>query len=142
MLGIKSTVQKMHGAFFMPKIKQLAIKASNKQVKKPSVFNGLKALLQMIASKNQVKKQLPRKSRWLLLYIPSTATSRKEIIMEMLKKRLANLLCVKSLVTLVLTAVFAFLAVEGKISQEFMTVYTVVIAFYFGTQATKESKAE
>jgi hypothetical protein len=57
-----------------------------------------------------------------------------------LQKRLANLLCVKSLVTLILTAVFAFLAVEGKISQEFMTVYTVVIAFYFGTQATKETK--
>ena len=62
--------------------------------------------------------------------------------MELLQKRLANLLCVKSIVTIVLTAVFAFLAVNGKIGQEFMTVYTVVIAFYFGTQATKEGKAE
>ena len=62
--------------------------------------------------------------------------------MELLQKRLANLLCVKSLVTIVLTAVFAFLAVKGQIGQEFMTVYTVVIAFYFGTQATKESKVE
>ena len=129
----------MHGAFFMPKNKQLAIKASNKQVKKPSICKGLKALLQMNASKNQVKKQLVRHPYRLLFYIQSTNTSRKERKME-LQKRLANLLCVKSLVTLILTAVFAFLAVEGKISQEFMTVYTVVIAFYFGTQATKETK--
>ena len=58
--------------------------------------------------------------------------------MELLHKRLANLLCVKSIVTVVLTGVFAFLAVTGAISQEFMTVYTVVIAFYFGTQAEKK----
>lgn len=63
--------------------------------------------------------------------------------MELLQKRLANLLCVKSIVTLALTATFVFLAVTSRISQEFMTVYTVVIAFYFGTQATKEnSKTE
>ena len=58
--------------------------------------------------------------------------------MELLRKRLANLLCVKSIVTIVLTCVFAFLAVTGKVSQDFMTVYTVVIAFYFGTQAEKK----
>ena len=52
-------------------------------------------------------------------------------------KRLANLLSVKSLVTLVLTLVFAYMAVAGKISQDFMTVYAVVIAFYFGTQSQK-----
>lgn len=57
--------------------------------------------------------------------------------MEQLYKRLGNLLSIKSLVTLVLTAVFAYLAVTGNIEQEFMTVYTVVIAFYFGTQAEK-----
>ncbi len=48
-------------------------------------------------------------------------------------KRLANLLSVKSLVTLV----FAYMAVAGRISQDFMTVYAVVIAFYFGTQSQK-----
>lgn len=58
--------------------------------------------------------------------------------MELLRKRLANLLCVKSIVTIVLTCVFAFLAVTGEVSQDFMTVYTVVIAFYFGTQAEKK----
>lgn len=57
--------------------------------------------------------------------------------MELMKKRLANLLSVKSLVTLVLTAVFAYMAVNEKISQDFMTVYAVVIAFYFGTQSQK-----
>lgn len=61
--------------------------------------------------------------------------------MELLKKRLANLLCVKSIATLVLTGVFAYLAVTGHVSTEqFLTVYTVVIAFYFGTQATKKEE--
>ena len=52
-------------------------------------------------------------------------------------KRVANLLSVKSLVTLILTAVFAYMAVTNQISQDFMTVYAVVIAFYFGTQSQK-----
>lgn len=52
-------------------------------------------------------------------------------------KRLANLLSVKSLVTLVLTLVFAYMSVAGRISQDFMTVYAVVIAFYFGSQSQK-----
>jgi len=57
--------------------------------------------------------------------------------METIKKRLGNLLSVKSIVTLVLTGVFAFMAVTGKISQDFMTIYAVIIAFYFGTQSQK-----
>ena len=56
---------------------------------------------------------------------------------EKLVKRAANLLSVKSLVTLILTAVFAYMAVTNQISQDFMTVYAVVIAFYFGTQSQK-----
>jgi 5-bromo-4-chloroindolyl phosphate hydrolysis protein len=56
-------------------------------------------------------------------------------------KRLANLLSVKSLVTLVLTAVFAYMAINESISQDFMTVYAVVIAFYFGTQSQKVQEA-
>lgn len=55
-----------------------------------------------------------------------------------MQDRLIKLLSVKSLVTLVLTGVFAFLAVRGEISQDFMTVYAVVIAFYFGTQSEKD----
>lgn len=61
--------------------------------------------------------------------------------MELMKKRAANLLSVKSLVTLTLTAVFAYMAVAGNISQDFMTVYAVVIAFYFGTQSQKQQDA-
>ena len=44
---------------------------------------------------------------------------------------------VSSLVTLVLSGVFAFMACAGKISQDFMTIYAVIIAFYFGTQSQK-----
>lgn len=58
--------------------------------------------------------------------------------MEIIKKRLANLLSVKSLVTIILTGVFAYMAVTGKISQDFMTIYAVIIAFYFGTQSQKQ----
>lgn len=57
--------------------------------------------------------------------------------MELLKKRAANLLTVKSIVTVVLTAVFAYLAIRGAVSQEFITIYTVIVSFYFGTQAEK-----
>ena len=61
--------------------------------------------------------------------------------MELLKKRAANLLAVKSIVTIVLTAVFAYLAVIGHVTtDQFLTVFTVVIAFYFGTQAEKRSQ--
>lgn len=52
-------------------------------------------------------------------------------------KRLSVLLSVKSLVTLVLTGVFAYLSVSGRIDQDFMTIYAVIIAFYFGTQSQK-----
>ena len=56
-------------------------------------------------------------------------------------KRLGNLLSVKSIVTLTLTAVFAVMALKGTISQDFMTVYAVIIAFYFGTQSQKVQDA-
>ena len=56
---------------------------------------------------------------------------------ELIIKRAANLLSVKSITTLVLTVVFAYMAVSGKISQDFMTIYAVIIAFYFGTQSQK-----
>ncbi len=49
-------------------------------------------------------------------------------------KQAARLLCVKSLVTLMLTGVFVVMAVRGSVSQDFMTMYTVVVSFYFGTQ--------
>ena len=60
--------------------------------------------------------------------------------MELLKKRLANLLCVKSIVTITLTGVFSYMTVTGHVSSDqFLTVFTVVIAFYFGVQAEKKA---
>ena len=48
--------------------------------------------------------------------------------METIIKRLSNLLSVKSLVTLVLTGVFAFMACTNQISQDFMTIYAAGVA--------------
>ena len=60
-----------------------------------------------------------------------------------MKERLSKLLSVKSIVTIILTAVFAYLAISGSISgDQFLTVFTVVIAFYFGTQAEKRAQEE
>ena len=62
--------------------------------------------------------------------------------MEKIWQRAAALISVKSIVTLVLTAVFAALALRGDVTgQEFITVFSVIIAFYFGTQSQKLSEA-
>ncbi|MCI8302971.1 MAG: hypothetical protein HFF68_09505 [Oscillospiraceae bacterium] len=60
---------------------------------------------------------------------------------ESVIRRLSNLLSVKSLVTLTLTAVFAYMAAAGTISKDFMTIYAVIIAFYFGTQSRRDKGA-
>ena len=60
---------------------------------------------------------------------------------ETIIKRLGNLLSVKSLVTLALTVLFAVMTVRQAISQDFMTIYAVIIAFYFGTQSQKVQDA-
>ena len=60
-----------------------------------------------------------------------------------MKTRIAKLLTVKSLVTITLTIIFSFLAVIGKIPiHDYMTVYTVIISFYFGTQSEKNALRE
>lgn len=60
--------------------------------------------------------------------------------MEQIKEITSKLLTVKSIVTLILTAVFAYLAVTGKVNaDQFMTIFSVVIAFYFGTQFERKS---
>lgn len=57
---------------------------------------------------------------------------------ETILKRLAALLSVKSIVTLVLTGVFAFLAITGTVTgSDFLTIFLMVISFYFGTQSQK-----
>ena len=58
-------------------------------------------------------------------------------------KKLAKLIDVKSIVTFVLTGVFAYLSIIGVVSgEQFLTVFTMVISFYFGTQAGKREKEE
>lgn len=58
-----------------------------------------------------------------------------------MKKQICKLIDVKSLVTLMLTTVFAYLSVSDRLSAEqFQTVFTTVIAFYFGTQHQKNQK--
>lgn len=54
-----------------------------------------------------------------------------------MKEKIAKLIDVKSLVTLSLTATFVALSVRGKVPTEFITIYTTIIGFYFGTQANK-----
>lgn len=57
-----------------------------------------------------------------------------------MKNKIAKLINVKSIVTLVLTVVFAFLSVTNKLSNEqFITIFTVIISFYFGTQFQKNN---
>lgn len=59
-----------------------------------------------------------------------------------MKSRLDKLLSIKSLVTLAMTMVFCVLALRGELSgQDFLTVFTTVIAFYFGTQTAKKEEA-
>ena len=62
--------------------------------------------------------------------------------MDRFLNRLVALLTVKSIVTLVLTGAFAVLAMRGWISsQEFLTIFSVVVAFYFGTQTQKNERS-
>ena len=57
-----------------------------------------------------------------------------------MKQKLSKLIDVKSIVTILLTAVFCVLALRRTISAEqFITVFTVVISFYFGTQSERLS---
>ena len=56
-----------------------------------------------------------------------------------MKERFEKLLTVKSIVTIILTVLFAFLAVKGTITgEQVLVIYTTIIAFYFGTQATRD----
>lgn len=60
-----------------------------------------------------------------------------------MKERLDKLLTIKSIVTIVLTAVFAYLAVKGRVTEDaFMLIFTTVMAFYFGSQVEKKSTSE
>ncbi len=56
-----------------------------------------------------------------------------------MKDRIARLIDVKSLVTVFLTLIFGIQTLRGQISDgQFQTVFTTIIAFYFGTQHAKK----
>jgi hypothetical protein len=57
-----------------------------------------------------------------------------------MKERLNKLLTVKSIVTFVVIAVFAIMAMRGEVTADnVMYIVTTVIAFYFGTQTGKDA---
>ena len=59
--------------------------------------------------------------------------------MKKLTENLANLIKVKTIVTLVVTAVFAVLSLRGRINPEqVMIIISMVVSFYFGTQHEKK----
>lgn len=58
-----------------------------------------------------------------------------------MRDKISKLFNVKSIVTLLLTFIFSILALKGTITgSEFLTVFTTVIAFYFGVQYEKKEK--
>lgn len=58
-------------------------------------------------------------------------------------KNLAALIKVKTIVTLVVVAVFAVLALQSKLQPDtVMTIVTMVVAFYFGTQTERKNKKD
>lgn len=60
-----------------------------------------------------------------------------------MKNAIVKPIKVKTLVTLILTLVFAYLGCTGKIeAREFITVFTVIISFYFGTQHEKDNSGD
>lgn len=61
--------------------------------------------------------------------------------MEEFWKNLAALIKVKTIVTLVVIGVFAALALGGTLQPDtVMTIVTMVVAFYFGTQSGRQNK--
>ena len=55
-----------------------------------------------------------------------------------MKEKLAKLIDVKSLVTLLLTGVVAYLSLKGQF--DIRDIYLMIIAFYFGTQHQKKEE--
>lgn len=60
-----------------------------------------------------------------------------------MKQKLLELINVKSIVTIMMTFVFCVMSVSGRLEQDrFITIFTVVISFYFGTQAAKKREGD
>ena len=60
-----------------------------------------------------------------------------------MKEKIKKLIDVKSIVTIILTGIFGYLAIIGKVNPEqFLTIFTVIISFYFGTQYQKNKSTD
>lgn len=60
-----------------------------------------------------------------------------------MKDKFAKLINVKSVVTIIATIVFSILALRGDITgEQFLMIFTTIIAFYFGTQSEKKKDGE
>ena len=56
-------------------------------------------------------------------------------------ERIAKLIDVKSIVTIIMTFIFAYLSITNTVNAEqFLTIFTVIISFYFGTQYQKNAQ--
>ena len=72
--------------------------------------------------------------------LATEGTARETSPMRDFWKNLAVLLKVKTIITLVIIAVLAVLSINGSIEPDkFLTIATMVVAFYFGTQNEKKS---
>ena len=59
---------------------------------------------------------------------------------EFVQTRIKKLVSVKSIVTMMLSVVFCVLALIGRIDgEQFLTIFTVIISFYFGTQHERKA---
>lgn len=60
-----------------------------------------------------------------------------------MNERLNKLLTVKSIVTIASTAVFMVLSLRGVLSgEQFLMIFTTIVAFYFGTQSNKKEEGK
>lgn len=57
-----------------------------------------------------------------------------------MKNKLAKLIDVKSIITILMSLLVCYLAIVGTIvGEQVVTIYTVIIGFYFGTQSQKKA---
>lgn len=74
----------------------------------------------------------------IFMMVGKNMLNRKERFI--MKEKLAKLINVKSIVTILLTFVVAYKAIMGQMDIE--QIYLMIIAFYFGTQLEKNNKEE
>lgn len=60
--------------------------------------------------------------------------------MKKILERIAKLIDVKSIITIILTIVFSYLTINQIVNNDFMKLYTMIVCFYFGTQYEKNKK--